>query len=86
MFNNVYARKKKDEELWNINRSFGFATPLDLLKRIDLPATELRPPTLGENNRKVLGTVAYYVSQYYPELLDPLDLSYYLYLIENEKL
>lgn len=86
MFNNVYARKKNDEELWNINRSLGFATPIDLLKRIDLPATELRPPTLGENNRKVLGTVAYYVSQYYPELLDPLDLSYYLYLIENEKL
>ena len=86
MFNNVYVRKKNDEELWNINRSLGFATPIDLLKRIDLPATELRPPTLGENNRKVLGTVAYYTSRYYPELLDPLDLSYYLYLFENKKL
>lgn len=86
MFNNVYARKKKEEKLWNINRSHGFATPIDLLKRIGFPETELPPPTLEENNRKVLGTVAYYVSQYYPELLDPLDLSYYLYLIENEKI
>ncbi|GAI97005.1 unnamed protein product, partial [marine sediment metagenome] len=41
---------------------------------------------LKENDRIVLGTVAYYTSQYYPELLDSLDLSYYLYLIENEKL
>lgn len=86
MFNNVYARKKKEEKLWNINRSHGSATPIDLLKRIGFPETELPPPTLEENNRKVLGTVAYYVSQYYPELLDPLDLSYYLYLIENEKI
>ena len=86
MFKNVYVCKKNDEELWNITRSLGFATPIDLSKRISLPTTKWRPPTLKENDRKVLGTVAYYTSQYYPELLDSLDLSYYLYLIENEKL
>ena len=86
MFKNVYVCKKKDEELWNITKSLGFATPIDLSKRISLPTTKWRPPTLKENDRKVLGTVAYYTSQYYPELLDSLDLSYYLYLIENEKL
>jgi len=86
MFRNVYVCKKNDEELWNITRTLGFATPIDLSKRISLPTTKWRPPTLKENDRKVLGTVAYYTSQYYPELLDSLDLSYYLYLIENEKL
>ena len=86
MFKNVYVCKKNDEELWNITRTLGFATPIDLSKRISLPATKWRPLTLNENDRVVLGTVAYYTSQYYPELLDSLDLNYYLYLIENEKL
>ena len=86
MFKNVYVCKKNDEELWNITKTRGFATPIDLSKRISLPTTKWRPPTLKENDRIVLGTVAYYTSQYYPELLDSLDLSYYLYLIENEKL
>ena len=86
MFKNVYVCKKNDEELWNITRSLGFATPIDLSKIISLPTTKWRPPTLKENDRKVLGTVAFYTSQYYPELLDSLDLSYYIYLIENEKL
>lgn len=86
MFNNVYVCKKNDEELWNITKTLGFATPIDLSKRISLPTTKWRPPTLKQNERIVLGTVAFYTSQYYPELLDSLDLSYYLHLIENEKL
>jgi len=86
MFKNVYVCKKNDEELWNITRSLGFATSIDVSKRISLPTTKWRPPTLKKNERIVLGTVAFYTSQYYPELLDSLDLSYYLYLIENEKL
>jgi len=86
MFKNVYVCKKNDEELWNITKTLGFSTPIDLSKRISLPTTKWRPPTLKENDRIVLGTVAFYTSQYYPELLDSLDLSYYLYLIENEKL
>ena len=86
MFNNVYVCKKNDEELWNITKTLGFATPIDLSKRISLPTTKWRPPTPKQNERIVLGTVAFYTSQYYPELLDSLDLSYYLHLIENEKL
>jgi len=86
MFKNVYVCKKNDEELWNITKTLGFATPIDLSKRISLPTTKWHPPTLKENDRIVLGTVAFYTSQYYPELLDSLDLSYYLHLIENEKL
>ena len=86
MFKNVYVCKKSDEELWNITKTLGFSTPIDLSKRISLPITKWRPPTLKQNERIVLGTVAFYTSQYYPELLDSLDLSYYLHLIENEKL
>jgi len=86
MFKSVYVCKKNDEELWNITKTLGFATPIDLSKRISLPTTKWRPPTLKQNERVVLGTVAFYTSQYYPELLDSLDLSYYLHLIENEKL
>ena len=86
IFKNVYVCKKNDEELWNITRSLGFATPIDLSKRLSLPTNKWRPPTLKQNERIVLGTVAFYTSQYYPELLDSLDLSYYLHLIENEKL
>ena len=86
MFETVYVCKKRDEELWNITRSLGFATPIDISKRISLPSTEWYSSTLHQNKRIVLGTVAYYTSQCYPELLDPLDLSYYLYLIENEKI
>jgi|AntAceMinimDraft_16_1070373.scaffolds.fasta_scaffold41680_2 hypothetical protein len=86
MFKNVYVCKKYDEELWNITRSLGFATPIDLSKRISLPTTKWRPPSLMKQERIVLGTVAYYTSQYYPELLDPLDLSYYLQLVKYKKL
>jgi len=86
MFKNVYVCKKNDEDLWNITRSLGFATPIDLSKRLSLPTNKWRPPKLKKNERIVLGTVAFYTSQYYPELLDSLDLIYYLHLIENEKL
>jgi len=84
MFKNVY--EKDDEELWRISRALGFSTPEDISRRVGLPTPGGRPPTLKEQEELVLGTVADYVSQYYPELLDSLDLSYYLHLIENEKL
>lgn len=86
MFENVYVCKKNDEELWEITNPLGFATPIDVSKRISLPTAKWRPPTLKRKERMILGTVAFYTSQYYPELLDSLDLSYYLYLVENEKL
>jgi len=86
MCKNVYAYKKNDEELWRISRALGFSTPEDLLRRVGLPTTVGQPPTLKEQEELVLGRVAVYASQHYPELLDSLDLSYYLHLIENEKL
>lgn len=86
MYKNVYICKKYDEELWKITRSIGFATPIDMSKGINLHIAEHYPPSLKQSERRILGTVAFYVSQYYPELLDPLDLSYYLYLAENEKI
>jgi len=86
MFETVYVCKKCDEELWSITRKLGFATPIDISKKINLHTTKWRPPSLIKQERIVLGTVAYYTSQYYPELLDPLDLSYYLQLVKYKKL
>jgi len=86
MFETVYVCKKCDEELWSITRKLGFATPIDISKKINLHTTKWRPPSLIKQERIVLGTVAYYTSQYYPELLDPLDLSYYLQLIKYKKI
>ena len=81
MFKNVY--EKKDEELWQISRALEFSTPEDLSRRVGMPTPGDRPPTLKEHEELVLGTVAVYVSQYYPELLDSLDLRNHLSFIEN---
>jgi hypothetical protein len=83
MLKNMYVYKKNNEELWNISRALGFSTPEDIYRKIGLPAPVGRPPTLKEKENMVLGTVAFYTSQYYPELLDPLDLRGHLSLIEN---
>ena len=83
MFKNVYAYKKNDEELWGISRALGFSTPEDLSRRVGLSTPEGYPPTLREKEKLILGTVALYTSQYYPELLDPLDLRGHLSFIEN---
>jgi len=83
MCKNVYKYEKTDEELWRISRSLGFSTPEDLSRRVGLPTPGGRPPTLKEQEELVLRTVAVYISQYYPELLDPLDLRDHLAVIED---
>lgn len=82
MFKNIYD-KKNEEELWSISKALGFSTPEDLSRRIGLSTPEGYPPTLREKEKLILGTVALYASQYYPELLDPLDLRGPLSFIEN---
>jgi len=82
MFKNTYD-KKNEEELWSISKALGFSTPEDLSRRIGLSTPEGSPPTLREKEKLILGTVALYTSQYYPELLDPLDLRGHLSFIDN---
>ncbi|MBU4227135.1 hypothetical protein KJ987_02680 [bacterium] len=82
MFKNIY-NKKNEGELWSISKTLGLSTPEDLSRRIGLSTPEGYPPTLREKEKLILGTVALYTSQYYPELLDPLDLRGHLSFIEN---
>lgn len=72
MYKNAY--EKTDEEFQRISRALGFSTPEDLSRRVGLPNPKDRAPTLKEREDGVLQMVAAYTSEYYPELLDPLDL------------
>jgi len=83
MFKDIYVYKKNEEEMWNIAKAFEFFTPEDLSRKIGLPTLNGHPPTLEEKEKLTLGTVALYTSQYYPELLDPLNLRSHLSFIEN---
>lgn len=76
MCKNVY--EKTDEELQRISRALGFSTPEDLSRRVGLPTPEDRAPTLKEREEGLLQMVAAYASEYYPELLDALDLRGYI--------
>ena len=76
MHKNVY--EKTDEEFQRISRLLGLSTPEDLLRRVGLPTPEERGPTLREREDIILQAVATYAAQYYPELLDPLDLRGYI--------
>ena len=85
MYNNVYIFKRYNENLWKITSSLGFATPIDKTMRINFNIDDYRPPSLKQSERVILITLAYYISHYYPELIDSLDLSYYLSIIKNKK-
>jgi len=85
MYNNVYICKRYDENLWKITSSLGFATPIDKTMRINFNIDDYRLPSLKQSERVILITLAFYTSHYYPELIDSLDLSYYLYIIKNKK-
>jgi hypothetical protein len=60
MHKNAY--EKTDDDFQRISRALGFSTPED------------QALTLKEREDGVLQKVAAYTSEYYPELLDPLDL------------
>ena len=60
----MYQKARKvDDDFWARTWAHG----------LDIPET-LKPWSLEETQRAVLKMVAAYTSEYYPELLDPLDL------------
>jgi len=76
MYKNTY--EKTDEEFQRISRELGFSTPEDLSRRVGLPTPEDGTPTLKEREDIILQAVATYTAEYYPELIDPLDLRDYI--------
>jgi hypothetical protein len=60
MYHKAY---KENDNYWTGTWAHGLDTP-----------SELKPWSLEETQRAVLQMVAVYTSEYYPELLDPLDL------------
>lgn len=63
----MYQRLRKEDDAFWANRFYG----------IKVPAT-LKPRSLNETQQSILRIVAAYTSEYYPELLDPLDLRDYI--------
>jgi len=76
MYKNTY--EKTDEEFQRISRALGFSTPEELQRRVGLPTPEDRAPTLKEREDIILQATAGYAMQFYPELVDALDLRHYM--------